>query len=64
DRFMQRQLVRTVIKEVPNRCIEEIDPPGFGLPIGQAIVGHAHKDLPMRQEDRTFTCQEFAPKAV
>src|SRR6266849_6535135 len=43
DRLMQRERISATIEEVPNRHLEEIDPLSFGLPVGQTIVGHAHK---------------------
>src|SRR2546421_147422 len=64
DRLLQRELISAAIEQVPNRHLEEIDPLSFGLPVGQAVVGHAHKKPPLRQEDRTCSCQEFVPKAM
>ena len=46
DRLLQGELVCATIEQVPNRHLEETDPLGFGLPIGQAIVGQTHSLSP------------------
>src|SRR5436190_17097077 len=43
DRLLERKLVCATIEQIPNRHLEEFNPLGFGLPVGETIVGHAHK---------------------
>src|SRR5438067_9717786 len=43
DRLLQREFVCTTIEQIPNGHLEEIDSLRFGLPVGETIVGHAHK---------------------
>ena len=44
DSLLPRKFVCTAIEQVSNRHLEEFDPLNFCLPVGPAIVGHAHKN--------------------